>query len=357
MKRRCWVEIDLKQLKQNYITYTGACSQRVLAVVKADAYGHGAIRCARALQEAGCNEWAVSCLSEALELRNAGIKGFLLILGYTPAKFADVLIENDITQALVDEEHAESFLGTGVKVQFAINTGMNRIGLNSDNPDETASIIRKYAGKLNLNGIFTHLCVADTPSEDEFTKNQLSRFKAVAERISDLNLPYIHCMNTAGGLSREPYGSFVRLGISLYGLRPDTCFKIPDGIKPVIKWKVFVATVFKVKTGETIGYGRTFKADRDMDVATITVGYADGLSRSLSNKGYAFLNNKKCPIVGRVCMDQTMIDVTGLKIRQGDEIELLNEYYTAEEMARDCNTISYEIVSGITKRVEREYVS
>ena len=373
MERRSWIEIDLDQIKQNYFIYKKSLQldTEIMAVIKADAYGHGDAHIARWLSEQGCRLFAVSNIDEAVGLRNAGIKGEILILGYTSPKYAKTLSYLDLSQAIVSEEYAEALSQTGqrVKCQFAIDTGMNRIGLDGDNTGSCEEVIRKYSDSLIVEGLFTHLCVADTDSEDakEFTYGQIRKFKAVADAVADLKLPYVHCCNSAGGLyylknnsDFEVIGKIVRLGIVLYGLKPDADNQLPDGVRPAMTWKSVVSMVKNVHPGETIGYGRTFMVKKEMKVATVTTGYADGLNRLLSNKGFVMINGCKAPIIGRICMDQTLVDVTEIPdVKMGAEVVIIGESgdltYTADDMAQDLGTIGYEVICNITKRVQRFY--
>ena len=358
MLRRSWVEINLETIADNYKIYKNnqSADREVMAVVKADAYGHGDKEVAACLQKLGCKNFAVSNINEAINLRNSGISGQVLILGYTPVSSASDLVKYDITQALISEEYAELLKDKNIKAQFALDTGMNRIGLDADDPDECERIIRKYKDSFNLTGLFTHLCVADTESEKAFTEGQIEKFKDVALRIKDLDLPYIHCMNSAGGLWCEAFGDLSRLGIILYGFKPDYPNTLPDGIKPALTWKSTVAMIKTIHAGETVGYGRSFKAEKDMTVATIPTGYADGYNRMLSNKGKVLIKGKSAPIIGRVCMDQMMVDVTGIDVAFEDEVTLLGEGYNADDMAQDIGTIGYEVLCNITKRVDRVYL-
>lgn len=347
-----------------------APSTEVMAVVKADAYGHGAVEVCRKLMAIGVELFAVSNIDEAIELRKKDITGEILVLGYTSIECVDELYRYGITQTLLSEEYAEKIKNAGldIKCQFAIDTGMNRIGLNAADENTCEEIIRKYADELNLNGIFTHLCVADSDSFEnkEYTQKQVSLFETVAERVSDLKLRYIHCMNSAGGLfcKLPKITNCIRLGIIMYGLKPDTSNILPDGIEPVLSWKSVVSMVKQISCGESIGYGRTFFAEKTMWIATIPTGYADGYRRDLSNKGYVLLHGYKAPIVGRICMDQMMVDVTVIKeagqdVNVGDEVVLIGksgEYQiTADDMGEMIGTIGYEIVCGISKRVPRKY--
>lgn len=375
IEKRSWIEIDLSQLKKNYLVYKRHMKKEaeIMAVIKADAYGHGDVQVARMLSGCGVHLFAVSNIDEAVGLRESGIKGEILILGYSSPYYVRTLYDYDLTQALVSEEYAEALANTGynIKCQFAIDTGMNRIGLDGDDPEYCEGVIRKYAHKLNLTGLFTHLCVADTDNEEckDFTKGQVSKFKAVADKVTDLKFPYVHCCNSAAGLNYltdgglfDGIGDIVRLGIVLYGLKPDYSNKLPDGIAPAMTWKSAISQVKTVHPGETIGYGRTYKVEKESRIATVTTGYADGLNRLLSNKGHVMIKGYKAPIVGRICMDQTLVDVTDIPdVKMGDKVVLIGKCgdleFTADDMAEELGTIGYEIICNITKRVQRFYVN
>ena len=366
MVKRSWVEVNLSILCNNLEIYSFRLplSVQIMAVVKADAYGHGAVEVSRALQEAGITDFAVSNVLEAVELREAGIKGQILILGYTPIEDLELLSKYDITQAIISSDYADDLIASNhhIKCQYAIDTGMNRIGLDADNVEECEQEIRRVAEKLQLTGLFTHLCVADTPSEDGFTSLQQEKFKRVVESVKNLNLPYIHALNSAGGLWHQGgFSNLNRLGIIMYGLKPDYMNSLPEGIEPAMEWKSVVSMVKLVHPGETIGYGRTFTVEKEMKIATIPTGYADGYNRALSNKGYVLINGKKAPIVGRVCMDQFMVDVTDIPdVRAYDEVVLIgksgDEMLTADDMAQMLGTIGYEVVCDVGKRVQRVYL-
>ncbi len=362
--RRSWTEIRLSALRENLRIYKEHCrAEEIMAVVKADAYGHGAAECAHVLAEAGVRLFAVSNIIEAIELRLAGVKGEILILGYTPAEQLPLLTEYDIMQAVVSEADAARIAEKApeARVQYAIDTGMNRIGLDADDPAACEAVMRKYP--LNLCGMFTHLCVADTDTAEcrAFTRGQIAKFEAVADRVADMQLPYVHCLNSAGGLWQETkYNRIARLGIVMYGLKPDYANTLPEGIRPVLEWKSVISMVKPLHKGETVGYGRTFTAEHEMLLATVPTGYADGYDRLLSNRGYVLIDGHRAPVVGRVCMDQLTVDVTGLDVEAGDEVVLLGqsggETYTADDMAQQIGTIGYEIICGITHRVQRKYL-
>lgn len=365
---RCWTEIDLSAIENNCKVYKKLLPQntKVMAVVKADAYGHGDVQVAKRLQNIGVSDFAVATLDEAIKLRENNIKGQILILGYTSPDSLDLLVRYDITQTLVDENYANKLAekSSEVKCHFALDTGMNRIGLDSDIPDYCEKVIRKYSTKLKLTGLFTHLCTTDTFDSDakSFTAIQIKKFENIVDKISDLNLPYIHCLNSAGGIWHSSQKSvFARLGIILYGLKPDYSNILPEGIKPALEWKSVVSMVKTVESGETIGYGRTFKVIENMKIATICAGYADGVNRLLSNKFYVLINGKKAPIVGRVCMDQFMVDVSSIGgVEMGTEVVLIgksgDEIITADDMANCVGSIGYEIVCDISNRTKRIYL-
>ena len=374
IEKRSWVEVNLGQIEKNYKKYKETLPNdvEIMAVIKADAYGHGDAQVARALSALGVNLFAVSNIDEAVGLRNAGINGEILILGYSSPIYANTLHYLNLTQTIVSEEYALALAKTGyeVKCQFAVDTGMNRIGVPSKNPFQAAAIIRKYSSKLKVTGIFTHLCVADGDSKEDqkYTTEQVLRFKAVVDAISDLNLPYIHCYNSAGGLYHlnkddihRELGKIVRLGIAMYGLKADMRNVLPEGIKPAMTWKSVVSMVKELPVGETISYGRTFTTKRPSTIATVTTGYADGYNRLLSNRGFVMIHGQKAPIVGRICMDQTLVDVTDIpSVKMGDVVVLMGECgdlnYNADDMAADLDTIGYEIICNISKRVQRFYV-
>lgn len=375
IEKRSWIEIDLSQLKENYLIFKKQLKKNaeIMAVIKADAYGHGDVQVARMLYEQGVRMFAVSNIDEAVGLREAGIKGEILILGYSSPFYAKTLYVYDLTQAIVSEEYAATLAESSfrIKCQFAIDTGMNRIGLDGDETKYCIDVIRRFHSVLNVTGIFTHLCVADAVDEESrtFTKEQISKFKAVTEGLVDLNLPYVHCCNSAGGMfylqdSDEfaGIGSIVRLGIVLYGLKPDNSNTLPEGIMPAMTWKSVISQVKNVHPGETIGYGRSYKVEKESVIATVTTGYADGLNRLFSNKGFVMINGQKAPIVGKICMDQTLVDVTHIpNVKMGDRVMLMgrcgNLEYTADDMAKDLGTIGYEVICNITKRVQRFYVN
>ncbi len=364
---RSWVEVDLSQLKKNLALCRAALPEgmAVMAVVKADAYGHGYAPVSLALQETGADAFAVSNIEEAVELREAGVTKDILILGYTPVKEWERLLGYDLIQTLLSEEYASALWEAShapLRCQFAVDTGMNRIGLPADDP-ATEDCIRRYAARFRMTGIFTHLCTADGADDASraFAREQIGKFEALADRLADLAMPYVHCLNSAGGLYHSTrYQGVSRLGIVLYGLKPDFDNILPEGINPVLSWKSVIAMVKTARAGESVGYGRTVRLARDTRIATVPTGYADGYSRALSGKGYALVRGQRAPILGRICMDMMMLDVTDIPdVQAEDTVTLIGqdekERISADDLAHLAGTIGYEIVCAISKRVPRVY--
>ncbi len=367
--KRSWLEISIPTILKNTQIYKGQIqnSSFIMAVVKADAYGNGAVEVSRALQSSGVSNFAVSNVLEAVELRKSGIKGQILILGYTPVENLDLLIQYNTTQAIISSDYAGDLMASNlpIKCQYAIDTGMNRIGLDADKIEECEQEIRRVDEKLELTGLFTHLCVADIPSEDYFTSLQQEKFKRVVEAVKNLHLSYIHSLHSAGGLwHQDGFSNLNRLGIIMYGLKPDYLNSLPAGIEPVMEWKSVISMIKTVHPGESIGYGRTYTVEKEMRIATIATiptGYADGYNRALSNKGYVLVAGKKAPIVGRVCMDQFMVDITDIPdAKANDEVVLIgksgDETLTADDMAQMLGSIGYEVICDVGKRVQRVYL-
>lgn len=365
--RRCWAEIDLDSLRSNLEQYKSCIKSptELMCVVKANCYGHGADIIVPFLEnELGINWFAVANLTEALQLRECGIRGEILILGYTPPEQADSLIEKDIIQACTEYGYAQRLSKAAkkgrVRLHAAIDTGMTRIGLHGDteaNVEELENISRLE--NISLEGIFTHYAVADSDSRDniEYTAAQTRKILAVYEGLKDrgLRLAQVHFLNSAAGVYHTNNKStLARLGIILYGLYPDPDLALPFAPKPVMTLKAVVSQVKYIEQGTCVSYGRTFTTKKRMKLATVTAGYADGFPRALSNKGEVIIKGVRCPIVGRICMDQFMCDVSALDdVQPDDEVILFGSEITADDIAKLTGTIGYEIVCGITARVPR----
>lgn len=365
--KRSWAEIDLDAILANLGAIKKAAGERpVMAVVKADAYGHGAACVAPLLQEAGVEFFAVSNIDEAEELRFAGITAPVLILGYTPEEYAPRLAKGNISQTVMSEEYGKSLAeyaakcGANLNVHIKLDTGMGRIGFvcreNKNPAEEIISVLG--SDSLNFEGIFTHFAAADT--DREYTELQTARFKATVDELSSAgyNPKYRHCSNSAGILLHPDCGfDMVRAGIILYGLTPDDSVQLPDEFCPAMSFCSAVSMVKDMEEGESISYGCTYRTKKTTRLATLPVGYADGFRRALSNRGKVLINGKKVPVVGRVCMDQTVIDVTKApNVKVGDKVVLFGPQYPVEKVARLCGTINYEIVCGISRRVPRVYL-
>lgn len=370
--KRAWAEVHLDRLYENAFSFKNQLKgdTELLCVVKADCYGHGSPECALFLQNALEVKWfAVSNLNEAIELRQAGINGEILILGYTPPEYAELLLCHNIIQAITEKEYAELLsqkTKKPVRCHIKLDTGMTRIGLRHKNSEDYKKEIEYICGfeNINVEGIFTHLCVADSKKDEDilYTKNQICLFNEIYDKIK-VSCPEIrhhHYLNSAGGICyNDGSSTLARLGIILYGLKPDYELDIPFELKPAMELKAVVSQVKTVEAGAEISYGRTFTAKKEMKIATVSIGYADGVPRALSNNGEFIVNGKRAKIVGRVCMDQLMIDVTGIDVKAGDVATVFgydgDERITADDIAEICNTIGYEIVCNITKRVPRIY--
>ncbi len=366
---RTWAEIDMSALLHNFnIIKTEAAGAQIMAVVKADAYGHSAQDVAPALDSAGADSFAVSNIEEALALRRAGIKKPILILGYTPVNMVDTLSFYDISQCVYSLEYAQGLSqctvaqGVSVKVHIKLDTGMGRLGFDcrSDGLPEIDDAIT--AAKLDgfvLEGIFTHFAESDrTPEGDDgFTNDQYRRFNLALDAFKQKNLVprFKHCCNSAAFcLDNDKHLDVCRTGIILYGLTPSKELTLKQDFRPVMTVKSVVSLVKEVKAGTLISYGRTFKAPRDMRIATVSAGYADGYPRKLSSKGYVLIGGKRANIVGRVCMDQMCVDISDIDgVKMGDEVTLFGKELAVEELATAADTINYEIVCGISSRVPR----
>lgn len=372
--KRSWAEISISALRHNMHQINQILPKGCapMAVVKADAYGHGYNIVCQILSQMGVNHFAVSNLNEAIEVRKICPDSEILILGYTPPEYAQLLDEYNIIQGILSVEYARILSASSkktIRCHVKLDTGMGRIGLKNDKPEETAKEIEYICNlpNIKIEGIYTHFAVADTNTEEccEFTKNQADFIKQTAEilKTDGYDIKHTHFMNSAASVNHsDPASTLARVGIILYGLLPNYPEKLNISLKPVMSLKSIVSQVKTISPGTSISYGRTFIADQKMTVATVTIGYADGYPRLLSNKGYVIIHGTKCPILGRVCMDQIMVDVSGVAVtvKPNDIVTIIgkdgNEEITADETAYLIGTIGYEIVCGISKRVPRVIV-
>lgn len=366
---RAWAEISLDNLSYNFRQVRAATKAKVMSVVKADAYGHGMEQVARRLHAEGTDWFAVSNIAEALELRRY-VDEPILILGYTPPECAGELGAAGISQAVYSPEYADSLsasataAGVSVKVHIKVDTGMHRIGFNSTTAaDEVARVCG--LGGLIPEGIFTHFASADRDGDRDgrYTRGQYEQFTAVIDRLNDagIKFEYRHCCNSAAIFTYpDMHLDMVRAGIVLYGLEPSSEVELP-ALKPVMELKSEISMVKTLPAGCDISYGRTYTTEREMRVATVAIGYADGYQRSYSREGYMLVGGKRAKIVGRVCMDQLVIDVTDIAgVSQGDTVTLFGadggERLSVNKLAEWGGTINYECVCLIGKRVPRVYL-
>ena len=359
--RRCWAEVDLDAVLSNFAVLKKRLGKTLpIAVVKADGYSHGALPIAQILQkEEGVKAFAVSNLDEAEQLRSGGILGLILILGYTPPEEAKRLHSFKITQTILSQEYADKLneyaknTNVVLPVHIALDTGMNRVGFSAY--DVNPQKLRW--SNLSIEGAFTHFCHADSydSSAREFTKRQADLFEKASKGI-----PCRHLQNTAGVLTEMGTGyDFARLGIALYGLTPSTELK-ESGLKPAMSFKSVVSMVKTIPAGSFVGYGRTWRAERETKVATVSAGYADGYPHKLSNNAEVLVRGKKLKVIGTVCMDQLMLDATGTDVAMGDEATLFGKdgenIITVDDLAKKAETIGYEIICMISKRAPRVYI-
>ena len=367
--KRTWAEIDLSALEHNYKTLKKRVQTRFLGVVKADAYGHGAVEVSRRLQELGVDYLAVSSLDEARELRYNGIYCPILILGHTPANQVPMLIANNITQAVTSEAVARAYearaarFGATLKVHIKLDTGMSRLGFVCDDSafDETVAAVRRVCDMphLDAEGVFTHFAVSDEEDEASrtYTEEQLRRFRRaiVAIESGGHRFDLRHCSNTgAVARWRNAWMDMVRPGLLLYGYGP---YARELGLKPVMRLKTVVNAIKHYAPGTTISYGRLYETDRPTRIGVLPIGYADGLFRILSNRYEVMTKDGPAPIRGRICMDMCMVDLTDLpNVGLGDEVELFGEKADIDVMAEMASTIPYELTCAVSRRVLRVYL-
>lgn len=375
--KRTWAEVSLDNLEHNYRAIKNHIPEgcRFLGVMKADAYGHGAVPLSHALCELGAEYLAVSNLEEAIQLRRGGVRAPMLILGYTPASFADTMVFMDITQEVHSLEYAKeldtALAGTNyiLNVHLKLDTGMTRIGFFAYDHERTLPELLEVCGlpHLHVEGVFTHFCVADSkaPEDEAFTRTQYVRFTAMLDALAAHGIrPELrHCASSGATiLYPELALDMVRPGIATYGHAPSEDAEGILDLRPLMTVRTTVAQLREIPAGTSISYGRTYTAERDMRVAVLPIGYADGLLRGLSGKVSFRIRGRMARSVGRICMDMCMVDVSEIPgIRVGDEAALFG-YDTdgtllpCERIAQQAGTISYEILCGISKRIPRIYM-
>ena len=368
--RPAWAEINLDNIAHNIGLFRKQIGPvtGVMAVVKADGYGHGARKIAETALQAGVSSLAVAFVDEAVDLRQAGIKAPIQILGYTDPSLFAKLVQYNLTPTIFGLDTAEQFSSQArqhnvvLPVHIKVDTGMGRVGLL---PEEALEVITRVAllDGLKIEGLFTHLAAAEE-SDKSYTAEQLLLFNRIVDGCLErgISFPQIHVANSAAALN-HPSSRFniIRLGLSMYG-----CYPVPEmreiepKLKPALTFKSRVILVKKVPAGKAISYGCTYHTSRESLIATIPVGYADGYSRLLSNKGQVLIRGCRVPVVGTICMDQLMVDVTDVPgVRLGDEVVLYGrqgyEEIKVEEAAELIGTINYELLCAVSKRVPRYY--
>ncbi|MCL1914248.1 MAG: alanine racemase [Eubacteriaceae bacterium] len=363
MDTNTYARISLDTLVRNYKAIkTLAAPKEVISVIKANAYGHGAVECAEALQKAGARIFAVSSIDEALELREAGINASILVLGYIEPARAIEAVANELSVVIFERgfagemDRAASKLGKMAKLELKVDTGMNRLGFKSGGIEAIKEI--SELGNCSLEGVFSHFASADdkaASSNDE----QYRLFDSFITQVKSLgiNPGYVHIDNSAGLINfSHSCVNAVRCGILLYGLPPSPGIELSVPVKPALGFYSKIAHIFNVKKGEGISYSHSYIASSDMKVATISAGYADGYVRAYSNKAEVFIKGQRAKSVGNICMDMFMADITGLKdIQVGDEVELFGPNISAWELSAHSGSIAYEVLCLISKRVRRVY--
>ena len=373
--KRTWAEIHLDRLQGNFqaIQASLAPGSQAMAVVKADGYGHGAAAAAKALREAGAAWFGVSNLEEAVQLRRAGIDGDILILSFTPPEEAGRLAEFAVTQTVLSRPYAEELdaaaqaAGVRVRVHLKVDTGMSRVGFLYHREGDEAVLDDMAAAcrlpHLTAEGIFTHFASADEEEDGGFTRRQFALFMDAVRRLEERGVSFAlrHCCNSAATLRYpEMHLYMVRPGIILYGLSPAPWMEGMLPLDPVMELKTTVSMIKDLPADTPVSYGRIYTTGEARRVATVPIGYADGYPRVLSNRADMLLAGRRVRVVGRVCMDQCMLDVTGLDVRESMVATVFGRdgeaFLPVEELADHMGTINYEVVCQISKRVPRLFV-
>ncbi|HEY65189.1 MAG TPA: alanine racemase [Caldilineae bacterium] len=367
LSRPTWLEIDVNAVSDNVrlVQEIVGPHVQIMAVVKANAYGHGLQQIAHAAVAGGATMLGVACLSETYLLREGGIDVPMLVLGYTPAWQADEVVRHGVRVTLFDFQTATALsqaacsLGQPAYVHIKVDTGMGRLGVLPDEAPDFVEMVARLPG-IEVEGVFTHFSVADE-ADKGYTYWQLERFRGVLEAVQarGIHVPLVHAANSAALLTvPESRFNMVRLGIAMYGLPPSGETPLPSGFRRALTWKTLVAQVKTLPPGSFVSYGNTYRTRGAERIAVIPVGYADGFRRAPTHWGNVLVHGQRAPIVGRVCMDQTMINVTHIPdVRQDDEVVLIgrqgDDEITPDEVAVHLGTISYEVISEILARVPR----
>ena len=376
--KRTWAEINLNSIEYNFRNIKNKLSERtkILCVLKADAYGHGAEFLVKEYEKLGADWYGVSNIDEAVQLRNAGAKKPILIFGYTNPEMVETLNKYDISQAVFSLQYAQKLseicekTSSKIKIHIKVDTGMSRIGFfcqSEESINSSAEEIKQLKNLKNLEteGIFTHFSVSDDMTNNtEYTIKQYNNFCSIIKKIENegMKIPIKHCCNSGGIISCPGmHMDMVRAGVILYGLYPSEEVKDKIDLKPVMQLKTVVSQVKEIPENTSVSYGRTFVSNKKMKIASVSIGYADGYSLKFSNSAELLIHGKRAKIVGRVCMDQLMIDITNIEnVKEGDEVTIFGtdnpQSISVDELAKIAGTINYEIVCLIGKRVPRIYI-
>lgn len=368
-KRPVWVEVNLGAIRENVREIKNLLKPSILlmAVVKANAYGHGAIEVSKAAIESGVNRLGVAFAEEGVELREAGISVPIQILSEVSLETVDLVLAYDLIPTVYTREVAGKLSkaakthGRKVKVHVKVDTGMNRLGLFPEETLDFLSCLRSLEN-IEVEGIFTHFALADN-SQSSYTRVQFEKFKKLISELENkgFKIPIKHAANSAATmLFKETHLDMVRIGVALYGLHPSSSTRKILDLKPVLIWKAKVSFVKTLEAGEGVSYGLTYRVPKKTQIATIPLGYADGYTRLLSNKSEVLVNGKRAPVVGNICMDHLMINAGNIPdVVKGTEVVLIgkqkNEEISSDEIASILGTINYEVVCMIDRRIPRVY--
>lgn len=366
-KNRAWIELNLSALEHNVAFFRSSlpASCRLMPAIKADAYGHGAVLMARALSGLGVTDFCVASCAEGAALREAGIPGEILVLGYTHPDELEELSVFQLTQTVVDKAYANVLQSYGkrLRVHVGIDTGMHRLGERCEDPEAIRRLWQ--LSNLTITGVYSHLCVSDSrkPEDEAFTRKQIARFDTSVSALHRAGIRDFktHLQGSYGVLNYPELNyDFARPGIALYGILSSgrDITKLWPDIRPVLTLKAGVQCVKELSAGESAGYGLDFLAKRESRIAVLSIGYADGIPRSISGKGYVLIHGMRAKIAGRICMDQMLVDVTDIPdVMPQDEAVLIGtsgaERISAEMYAMWGDTISNEIVSRLGSRLKR----
>lgn len=364
-RHKTHIQIDLKALRKNILAHKQLLPKdtKIMAMVKAAGYGSGLQKMAQFVDSFGVDYFGVAYVDEGVEIRNSGIRKRIMVMNAEDGNF-ESCIQNQLEPAIYDFQQLDEFISEciyqGVEnypIHLKIDTGMNRLGFRVTDVDRVLEIIQSQP-EVKIQSVYSHLSDSDNRRDRRFTEHQIQAFSSVVKKIQN-ELSYTiesHILNSSG-IANYPEASFTmaRIGIGMYGVTSNP--ELKRKLVPVLSWYSSVSQIKQVQKGQSIGYSRSFICDSDMSIATIPVGYADGFRRSLSNgKGYVIINGKKCLTIGRVCMDMIMVNVTGINVKVGDEVEIIGPTITLEKMAELEETIPYEIMTSISSRVHRTYI-